>query len=280
MAQSDWLCLAYALMSNHIHLALVGGDSPAERWMRRVHPPYATWLNRRINRTGRVFAAPPAIWQVHPDREAPLIAYLHNNPVRAGLVTCARDSSWTSHQAYLGKNVPSWLATSVGLARTGLTVGDFDAYVAGQLGHTLERGDQSAMRRKVRKLGTLEIGTPLDADRGETPILRRRFAYLKPTALRVVEVTAEVLGIPPEHLWRKPTGMPAQRARAMALHCGRTLGVSISAVSAVLGISAGYGSRLALRPLDDLAHAAAAAIVARIEEDLMAYVRAGRDMRR
>jgi putative transposase len=275
MSESDWLCLAYAIMSNHIHLAMLAGESLAERWMRRVHPPYATWLNRRLHRRGRVFAGSPDIWVVHPDREGPLLAYIHNNPVRAGVVAAARDSAWTSHCAYLGENAPPWLATSVGLARAGLAVDAFDAYVAGQIGSRQERGDQAAMRRAARKLGSLEIGTPLDADPPTTPLLRRRYAHLKPTSLRVVEVTAEVVGVKVESLWRKPIDVRAQRVRALALYCGRTLGVSISSISAVLGLSGGYGSRIALRPLDDVDLAAAAAIVDRIDQESMAYVRAG-----
>jgi len=275
MTESDWLCLAYAIMSNHIHLAMLGGESPAESWMRRVHPPYATWLNRRLSRRGRVFAGSPDIWIVDPGGEAALIAYLHNNPVRAGVAARASSSSWTSHRAYLGKNAPPWLATSVGLERTGLTVENIDAYVVGQVGSRLERGDPRAMRRAARKMGSLEIGTPVDAAPTSTPLLRRRFAHLKPTSLRVVEVTAEVVGVNVEQLWRKPIDTSAQRARAIALHCGRRLGVSLSSTGAVLGISAGYASRIALHPLDDIAQGAAALILTRIDQESMAYVRAG-----
>jgi hypothetical protein len=41
-----------------------------------------------------------------------LIRYVHNNPVRAGVVARASESGWSSHRAYLGlASCPSWLAT-------------------------------------------------------------------------------------------------------------------------------------------------------------------------
>ena len=41
-----------------------------------------------------------------------LIRYVHNNPVRAGVVERASESDWSSHRAYLGlAPTPDWLAT-------------------------------------------------------------------------------------------------------------------------------------------------------------------------
>jgi hypothetical protein len=41
-----------------------------------------------------------------------LIRYVHNNPVRAGLVERASESGWSSHRAYLGLEAcPPWLST-------------------------------------------------------------------------------------------------------------------------------------------------------------------------
>jgi hypothetical protein len=42
-----------------------------------------------------------------------LLRYVHNNPVRAGIVERASESSWSSHRAYLGLEFcPPWLATN------------------------------------------------------------------------------------------------------------------------------------------------------------------------
>src|SRR5882762_8704116 len=56
---SDWRCLAFAIMSNHIHLAMVAGLQALDRWIRRVHSPFAEWLNQRYDRIGSVFVRGP-----------------------------------------------------------------------------------------------------------------------------------------------------------------------------------------------------------------------------
>ena len=38
---TDWRCFAYALMSSHIHLALVAGFAPLASWLRRMHTVFA-----------------------------------------------------------------------------------------------------------------------------------------------------------------------------------------------------------------------------------------------
>src|SRR5215468_9860994 len=83
MQESDWRCLAFAIMSSHVHLAMIAGVTAAERWLRRVHPPFALWTNKRHGRIGPVFSGSPQIWVVRPENERAIVSYLHNNPVRA-----------------------------------------------------------------------------------------------------------------------------------------------------------------------------------------------------
>ena len=102
LEHTDWLCFAYALMSSHIHFGLIAGREPLETWAKRVNGPFAQWLNRGHNRKGPVFADRPADFAIPSHRQLDLIAYIHNNPVRAKLVERAVDSTWTSHRAYVG----------------------------------------------------------------------------------------------------------------------------------------------------------------------------------
>lgn len=128
---SDWRCLAYALTSSQLHLVMIAGEQRMERWTRRVNSPFALWMNRRHDRIGAVFADRAKNVGVAPESTASLIAHLHNSPVRAGVASHARDSSWTSHRAYVGLvQPPGWLHVDEGLRRAGF--GDpacFDAWV-------------------------------------------------------------------------------------------------------------------------------------------------------
>src|ERR1043165_5525188 len=85
LLKSDWRCMAYALMSSHLHFAMVPGDQDLEHWTKAVNSPFARWMNNRYERLGPLFADRPATYAMKPQDEGALIAYIHNNPVRAGV---------------------------------------------------------------------------------------------------------------------------------------------------------------------------------------------------
>jgi REP element-mobilizing transposase RayT len=130
---SDWECIAFAVMSNHIHLCMVAGESPLASWARNPHSTFAEWMNERHERIGAVFTRGPSQRAVRLDGVANVIAYIHCNPVRAGVVAHARESTWTSHAAYLDRSkAPSWLRIDKGLELLGIADGTMlDAWVEG-----------------------------------------------------------------------------------------------------------------------------------------------------
>ncbi|MGE3543333.1 MAG: transposase [Kofleriaceae bacterium] len=103
-------------MSNHIHLALIAGAARLASWIGAAHGPFAEWINERHNRIGSVFVRGPKSIGMRADGVARLVAYIHRNPVRAGIVARANESSWTSHHAYLQPaTAPAWLDVARGL---------------------------------------------------------------------------------------------------------------------------------------------------------------------
>ena len=44
---SSWRCLAYAVMSSHIHLAMEAGKGKIADWLREPHSQFAEWINQR-----------------------------------------------------------------------------------------------------------------------------------------------------------------------------------------------------------------------------------------
>ena len=119
LERTDATLLAWCLMSNHVHLVVRAGDQPLERLVKPLHTGYAGWKNRKLRRIGPVFAGrfkSPLV-----DAESyllELVRYVHNNPVRAGLVPRAEDSTWSSQRAYLGVELaPPWLKMGEVLGR-------------------------------------------------------------------------------------------------------------------------------------------------------------------
>ena len=120
LSTSDWQCLAFAIMSNHVHLAMVAGTQALDTWLRRVHSPFADTMNRAYGRIGSMFVRGPKALPIDPAGVGSVIAYIHNNPVRAKVVERASASTWTSHPGYVGlQRPPRWLRVEQGLVLAG-----------------------------------------------------------------------------------------------------------------------------------------------------------------
>ncbi len=89
----DWRCHAHCLMWTHYHLVLEASRQRLSEGMRRLNGGYARRFNRRHGRSGHLFDERFAAFVLSDERylEA-AIAYVLQNPVRAGL--CADPSSW------------------------------------------------------------------------------------------------------------------------------------------------------------------------------------------
>lgn len=129
LRRSDWRALGFVLMSSHVHWAMRAGSQPSSALIKPLHVGFATWLNALEGRLGPVFADRHRNLTFEGASAALLLAYIHNNPVRAGVVGDPADSSWTSHRAYLGlAPAPAWLDVQLGLHLCG-----FDATASGRL---------------------------------------------------------------------------------------------------------------------------------------------------
>ena len=115
---------AFCLMSNHVHLAIQVGDIPLSRIMQNLSFRYTRWINWRQNRSGHLFQGRYKAVLVDADAYLlELTRYIHLNPVRAGIVKEPEDSPWSSHRAYLGREVISWLTTDWVLSQFSKRVG-------------------------------------------------------------------------------------------------------------------------------------------------------------
>lgn len=83
--------LAYCIMSNHVHMVAQLPDLPAfsaARMMRRLKGRTALAINKLLHRQGQAFWRPESYDHVvrNPREEERVMAYVLNNPVKAGLV--------------------------------------------------------------------------------------------------------------------------------------------------------------------------------------------------
>lgn len=172
LARSDWRAVGFALMSSHLHWAMRASQRPSSSVIKPLHAGFAGWLNVRQERLGPVFADRHRTLTFAAETAAALLAYIHNNPVRAGVVADPADSSWTSHRAYLGLTAaPDWLDVKLGLALCGFSATPsgrlaFHEMVVARAGEArrveLSGGDMHVRRRKMRAAlqSPVEISTP------------------------------------------------------------------------------------------------------------------------
>ncbi len=92
---------AYALMSNHVHLMVQEGEYPLGRFMQGVQQSYTQYFNTRYEQTGHLFQGRYKANRIDRDEYLlALVSYIHQNPVKAGIVTDAADYPWSSYQHY------------------------------------------------------------------------------------------------------------------------------------------------------------------------------------
>lgn len=207
---TDAQVLAWCLMSNHVHLVVRAGRDPLDRLMKPVHTGFAGWLSPRLGKAGGpVFASRYKSILVEEETYLfQLVRYIHNNPVRAGVVSNPEDSVWSSHREYLGlEEAPEWLK-----AGYVLTMFSDDADEArGQFHQFVMEGKGEGRRPDLCGEGLKNMGREVQAGLGDGwrvsgPILGSKaftakvlsdITSMDESAARVVSATDVIVPTPP-----------------------------------------------------------------------------------
>lgn len=96
--------LAWCLMPTHAHLAVRTGRLPLWRSMRLIQGRFAVWHNRRHRTIGPLWQGryKARLVTTQPDLDR-LMAYIHLNPVKAGLVRSPGAYRLSGHRELLGR---------------------------------------------------------------------------------------------------------------------------------------------------------------------------------
>ena len=111
---------AYCLMSNHVHLLIKTHHEDIGATIKHLAVMYALYFNRKYSRAGHLFQDRFKSEPVN-DMEyfTTLLRYIHQNPLKAGIVQSVSDYPWSSWQEYTGETPTalSLSATNVVLKR-------------------------------------------------------------------------------------------------------------------------------------------------------------------
>ena len=168
LRQSGGKCLAWCLMPNHFHLVILRGLRPLSELMRRLLTGYAGSFNRRHLRCGHLFQNRyKSILCEQDNYLLELVAYVHLNPLRAGIVRKYEDLrryKWCGHGEMLET------------ARTALLDRDYvlDYFGVGDCDAPAKYEEFLRARIDKYKTGELSGGGLLRSNRGAASLLSMR----------------------------------------------------------------------------------------------------------
>ena len=101
--QTEAELYAFCFMTNHIHLFLKE-NKPGDisKIMAKILSHYATWFNIKYMRSGALFSNRYKSEPIEDERYyLTLIRYIHQNPVKAGMVASVDEYPYTSYDEYI-----------------------------------------------------------------------------------------------------------------------------------------------------------------------------------
>jgi len=103
--KSGYIIYAYCLMSNHIHLLVKEETEELSNAFKRIGASYVYWYNWKYGRRGHLFQDRFKSEAVENDSYLlTVIRYIHQNPLKAGIVKDIADYRWSSYGEYVGES--------------------------------------------------------------------------------------------------------------------------------------------------------------------------------
>lgn len=102
--KSGYIIYAWCLMGNHLHLLIKEGAEDLGNAFRRIGASYVYWYNWKYGRRGHLYQDRFKSEVVENDSYfLTVIRYIHQNPLKAGIVKDIANYRWSSYGEYIGK---------------------------------------------------------------------------------------------------------------------------------------------------------------------------------
>lgn len=100
----EYQVYGYCLLDNHLHLIIKEGTTKIGNMMKRIGVKYVAWYNGKYNRTGQLFHDRFKSEVVETDEYLlTVLRYIHQEPVKLGLVTEVSRYTYSSYGEYTAK---------------------------------------------------------------------------------------------------------------------------------------------------------------------------------
>lgn len=121
---------AYCLMSNHVHLLIRERDESIGDTIKRIASSYVYYYNRKYGRDGHLFKER---FKSEPVNDMAyftvLLRYIHQNPVKAGIVERVKDYEYSSWGEYDGTVEPVYQICDVNTVLNRIPFSDLEEWV-------------------------------------------------------------------------------------------------------------------------------------------------------
>jgi REP element-mobilizing transposase RayT len=212
---------AYVLMVNHIHLLIEVGDVPLSRIMQVLQFRYTRRFNLKYGMEGHLFQGRYKAILCDKDRYLmKLSAYIHLNPVRAGVVKDPSGYPWSSYRSYITRDRESVADRGFVLS---LFAGErtsaqraYDRFVRDQL----QEGHKEDLYRAVDQR-FLENQEDLKSARGVSK--EKAVKHHKKTLGYLVSVASEILALDRFFLYSETRNRKGALGRSVVGYFGRKL---------------------------------------------------------
>ena len=218
----EFTVYAYVLMANHVHLLLETGRVPLSKIMQGLQFTYTRYYNRKYDKVGHLFQG--RYKAILCDRDSyllELVRYLHLNPARLRHPLDPWRYRWSSHGAYVGKDSPVKVETSVVLGQLGTVVANARRGYLRFMAEGKELGHQGNYYRTVdqRFLGDERFVEQIEQ---KSPA-EREIEVPGPTASfsDLVRLLGEEYGVDTKELLRAGRKRQWVRARSMLVYLAR-----------------------------------------------------------
>jgi REP element-mobilizing transposase RayT len=121
---------AYCLMSNHFHLLIREREETVGETVKRIASSYVYYYNRKYGRDGHLFKERFKSESVNDMAYfTVLLRYIHQNPVKAGIVEKVRDYEYSSWGEYQGTVEPAFQICDTRTVLNRIPLNDLEAWV-------------------------------------------------------------------------------------------------------------------------------------------------------
>lgn len=101
---SRFKIFAYCVMNNHVHILMEEIEESISNIIKRISSSYVFWYNKKYERCGHLFQERFRSESVETDEYfLTVLRYIHQNPVKAGMVRDIQTYKWSSYREYIDK---------------------------------------------------------------------------------------------------------------------------------------------------------------------------------